>query len=96
MNDEWNYNSVMKSLLLEPPPSYNCCPPGYRSVPVEVKPINVNLTVNSSKSFTVFQKEQVFNTSSKQIIIIPDISLKLSVEKDNNNSHNNGGYKKKI
>ena len=76
------------------PPSYNCCPPGYRSVPVEVKPINVNLTVNSSKSFTVFQKEQVFNTSSKQIIV-SEVNIKVTVEKDNNNSHNNGGYKKK-
>ena len=64
------------------PPSYNGCPPGYRSVPVEVKPINVNLTVNSSKSFTVFQKEQVFNTPNKQIIV-PEVNIKVTVEKDN-------------
>lgn len=72
-------------------PTYNTCPPGYRSVPVEVKPINVNLTVNSSKSFTVFQKEQVFNTSTKQIIV-PEVNIKVTVEKDNK-PPNNGRYR---
>ena len=39
-------------------PSYNGCPAGYRSVPVEVKPINVNLTVNSM-GFYCFQRTSI-------------------------------------
>lgn len=59
----------------------NSYPSGYNTVPVEVRPINVNLTVNSNKSFTVFQKEQVFNTPNKKIIV-PEVNIKVTVEKD--------------
>ena len=82
-------------------PSNNSCPSGYRTVPVEVRPINVNLTVNSNKSFTVFQKEQVFNTPNKKIIV-PEVNIKVTVEKDKppykgqrrNRRRNNSNYRR--
>mgnify|MGYP006078413535 CR=1 FL=1 len=105
MNDGWTPMSGLPPMnngwtpMSGLPPMNNGWTPsnytnGCRTVPVEVKPININLTVNCNKNFTVYQKEQVFNTPNKQIVV-PEVNIKVTVEKYNSYHNKKQKYYRK-
>ena len=70
-----------------PPDSWSPMTGSHKIVPVEVMPINVNLTVNSNCGFRVYQKEKIFNTPHKQIVI-PELNIKVTMDDIKRNNQN--------